>query len=329
MPNPSELRALADEAASVVVIAHIAPDGDTIGSALGLAWALRQLGKRARVACADPSPRELAFLPGVGDISAEPPEDEDLIIVVDASDVERIGSLYDAQVFATRPVVNIDHHITNQRYGTLNLVTQRSSTAELILDQLTDLGVTLDLTIATCLLTGLVTDTRGFTTSNTTPASLEAAVVLTRAGALLPAINDAVFNHRSITLLRLWGAAFVATRLEEEGVLWTELPLTMLAQAGADLADAKGLVNFLSSIDEARISATFRETPEGKVDVSLRSVPGIDVSQVAMRFGGGGHPQAAGCLVPGTLGDVRSRIVQALREAARQDRGPAPGPGVG
>jgi len=309
----SDIRHLLEQVQRVLIISHIMPDGDTLGSALGLAWALRARGIEARLSCADEVPPDFWFLPGVTDYAARTLTDEQAVLIVDSSDLERIGSIYGEAAFARVPVVNIDHHVTNLLYANINLVLPKASTAELILDLVTFLQVPLDLRIATCLLTGVVTDTRGFRTSNVTADTLRAAVRLVEAGASLSEISDAVFNHRSLDTLRLWGPALTNVQ-RRGGIVWSEISQDMLREAGVDISAAGGLVNFLSSFHEAQVAIVFRELEDGRVDVSMRAVPTLDVSQVALAFGGGGHPQAAGCTVVGALSDVRERIITALQE---------------
>ncbi len=304
----------------VLVVSHISPDGDTLGSSLGLAWALRGRGLSVRLACADPVPPELHFLPGHEAYTADGPGDEQLILVVDASDLERIGRVYRADRFAAVPVVNIDHHVTNLRFGDLNYLDPKASTAELILDLLTAWGAEIDKIVATCLLTGMVTDTRGFRTNSATAEVLRATVRLVDAGASLPAIMDAVFNHRPLELLRLWGLAMAAAQVAD-GVLWVEVSQEMLRQAQATPAAAKGLANFMSTFDGPCVTVILRELETRQVEVSFRSRPSVDVSGVALAFGGGGHPQASGCLVSGRLRDVRDRVLAALQVAILEQTG--------
>jgi len=299
---------------SALLIAHVSPDGDTLGSALGLVHVLRKMGIRARVACADPTPYELRFLPSSGEITAQPWTDEEIILTIDASDLERIGALYQEDVFARVPIGNIDHHATNLMFGRVNYVEQRASTAELVLELATRLGVVLDATIASCLLTGIVSDTLGFRTSNTSVETLRAATQLVEAGASLKTISDAVFNHRSLAMLRLWGPVLADARLAD-GILWVEVTQEILQITRADDAASRGLANFLSTFDGAQASAVFRELKDRRVEVSLRSIPGVDVSRVALDLGGGGHPQAARCTVVGDLADVREQVLNSLRQA--------------
>jgi phosphoesterase RecJ-like protein len=303
---------------SALLIAHVSPDGDTIGSTLGLAGALRRLGLRVRVACADPVPENLRFLPGAKSFKRHKPHSDDLLIAVDCSDPSRTGDLYDAALFASRPVVVIDHHITNPGWGTINLVDADAvATAQLVLRLIEHLGIPLDVPMATCLLTGLITDTLGFRTNNTTAQALRDASILTEAGAPLAEIMDQVYGHNPLALLRLWGFAFSHAELQE-GVLWVELSQEDMSACGANAGTASGLVNFLSTIDEATVALVVREMGGGRIDVSLRSRPSVDVSLVATALGGGGHPQAAGCQLSTSLSEARQLVLAAIHEQMPQ-----------
>lgn len=297
----------------MLVISHVMPDADTLGSALGLAWALRARGIEVRLSCADPLPERLLFLPGSEGFAARTRSDEELVIAVDCSDIERLGPIHDLVHLTQVPLINIDHHVTNTHFGDAHLVVERSSTAELIYELLCYLGIPLDVPVATCLLAGLVSDTRSFRTSNTTADSLRTAVALVKAGASLPWVADALFNHRSRYILPLWGEAFARAQ-SEDGLLWTEVSQEMLSRAGADPTASSGLVNFISTLDGVQVAVVFCEIGGGIVDVGFRSRPGIDVSRVALALGGGGHPQASGCQVKGSLEEVKARVLAALRE---------------
>lgn len=320
MNSLSSMTDLIRRAQSALLITHVSPDGDTLGSALGLVFALRQIGLRARVACADPVPHELRFLPGSDEITAQPWVDEEIILTIDASDLERIGSLYQDDVFARIPVGNVDHHVTNRLFGQVNYVEPRASTAELALELVNQLGVTLDTTIASCLLTGVMSDTLGFRTSNASAETLRAAAQLVDAGASLKAVADAVFNHRSMAMLRVWGPALANAQFADD-ILWVEISQNLLQAAHADESASRGLANFVSTFDGAKVSAVFRELRDHQTEISLRSTPDVDVSRVALSFGGGGHPQAAGCTVAGDLAQVRDDVLRALRrEIAATER---------
>ncbi|MFH1086228.1 MAG: DHH family phosphoesterase [Chloroflexota bacterium] len=315
--NWSELGALLGRSRRVLLMAHVSPDGDTVGSTLGLAWALRARRLEARVACAEPLPSDLLFLPGSGEFSARGLDGEDLVLAIDASDPARLGNLYDGLARAGVPVVNMDHHATNTRFGTLNLVGERAATAELALEAILALDLPLTAPAAQCLLTGLVSDTRGFRITDTTADTLRAAARLVEAGASLVQVNDALFNRVPPATLGVWGAALAQAQLDD-GLLWTYLSHEVLSRAPGESSITKNLTNFLSTIDEARCAALFKELGDGVIDVSLRSRPGLDVSGIALALGGGGHARAAGCLVPGTLVDVQAQVLAMLRMEMRR-----------
>ena len=298
----------------VLLVSHVSPDGDTIGSTLGIMWALRGLGIAVRAACQDAVPQEAAFLPGAEEYSSEPYRGEDMVLAVDASDLRRLGTVLAGADLAQATWAEIDHHSTNQGFAALNYVRHASSTAELALDLVHALGAPLEARIATCLLVGLVSDTRGFRTGSTTAASLATAHALVEAGGDLQQVTDALFNHVSPAARKLWGVALANQHLEN-GLLWVNLTRELLEGLGDGEPDTRGLIGLLSSFDEARIAAMFRELPEGGIDVSLRSRPGINVAQVAYALGGGGHPQAAGCQLPGTLAQEQPRVLAALHAA--------------
>ena len=306
---------LIGQAESILVICHIMPDGDAIGSLLGLGWVLHKLGKEYTLACADPVPDPFAYLPASQAIVARPEGEYDLVISLDCSDLKRLGVAYDQDSLRGVPIINIDHHITNVGFGSVNWVDPSSAaTAQMVLTLIERLEVPLDPIMATCLLNGIVTDTRGFRTSNTTPAVMEAATRLMTAGASLPEITEHVFNRRPLAVVRLWGRALSVVQLDGR-IIWTEISQAMKHECGLSSDSDDGLVSFLSSACEADVGVVLTEKDDGTTDVSMRSIPGIDISSVAMRLGGGGHPQAAGCNLNSSLAEARERVLDELRHS--------------
>jgi phosphoesterase RecJ-like protein len=271
------------------------------------------------MACADPVPDRFDFLPGVQEVSPVTPRDEDIIVAVDSSDIERIGFLYDAAAFGSRPVINIDHHVTNTYFGTVNLVRPVPSTAEIVYDLVQHLGVPLDKDIASPLLTGLVTDTLCFRTGNVTTQQLHTAIALMDSGASLTDITELVFNRRPLSTICLWGQALSTVQTDGQ-LLWAEVDQNMLHKCGASLNDGTGLVSLLASTRGVNVAIVFSEKGDGHIDVSMRARPGWDVSGVAASLGGGGHPRAAGCLIAGDMRSVRKRVLHEIR-AFLEDRG--------
>jgi phosphoesterase RecJ-like protein len=310
----AEARRMIDAANRVFLIAHVDPDGDTIGSTLALAYGLRKIGKDCSLACSDPVPQILSFLLGVEQFGTPQVTDHDLIITVDVSDAGRLGPAYQHVLSMSTPILNIDHHVTNTLFGTVNLVESDSaSTAEIVYDLLQDLEVPLDRHLATCLLTGIVTDTRSFSTSSTTPRSLEVSSQLVRAGASLLEVNENYYKSKRLSTLRLWGRILGQVQLEGE-LVWSVNTLEMREDCLADSSDGDGIVNLLATVREASAAIVFIEKDSQRVEISMRSRPGVDISPIAVYFGGGGHPQAAGAMLDGYLDQVIARVLSKARE---------------
>jgi phosphoesterase RecJ-like protein len=293
------------------LITHVAPDGDAIGSTLGLAMLLREQNKDVTLACQDPVPDTYAWLPGIAGIVREGAGPYDLLVSLDCSDVRRMGSVF-RQEFAGVPLLNIDHHVTNTRFGTVDWVSPASvATAQMILELAEALDWPLTADLAACLLTGLVTDTRSFRTYNVDTEAMRAVLRLMEAGAELNEITRRALDQRPLASVRLWGQAI--DRLDTDGeILWTEVTRSMRERWGLDENGDAGLANFLSGVRDSKIVVVFTERDDGTIDVGMRSVPGYDVATVALALGGGGHPQAAGCTLEGDLADVEERVLAAV-----------------
>jgi len=312
---------LIHQARRILAVAHIAPDGDAIGSLLGLGHALRALGKQVVLACADPVPQVFHYLPGHEAITSEPVGEFQLLISLDGSDISRLGAIYRPAAFAHVPLLNIDHHVTNVHFGTVNWVdTSAAAVAEMIFELVGELGVPLTRDIALCLLNGIVTDTRCFRTSSTTIKTMTIATRLMEAGASLSLITEQVLNRRPLAVIRLWGEALTTLQLRDR-VIWAEITQAMRERAGMKENDSVGgLASFLVSAHEADVAVVFSEKPDNKVEVGFRAVPGYDVSGVALQLGGGGHPLASGCTLSGSLEQVRERVLAALDVALARQR---------
>ncbi len=302
-----------------LLICHVAPDGDAIGSLMGLGRALRQMGRQPILACSDSAPAHFDFIPGVKAIVQEVDDLFDLVISLDCSDLRRLGHFPEMPGFDNHPLINIDHHQTNLDFGDVNLVDhQAASTTEMVLRLLEYMDISIDARLATCLLTGLVTDTRGFRTNNVTPQVMDAALRLMKAGAALPYIARHTLDRRPSGALRLWGAALARLHVDN-GVIWTSIPLEMRRAVDFVGNSDTGLVSFLVSADDADVAVIFNEREDGRIEIGLRAMPGFDVAQVALQFGGGGHVLASGCTIPGPLEEAQDRFLTALQaDLARQ-----------
>ncbi len=313
---------LLHEAERVLVLSHINPDGDAFGSMLGLAAALKLMGKQVETAIDGGMLAEFRFLPGAQDVrSALARVDVDLVVAVDCGDESRMGQVGHVARQSGAPLINLDHHRTNTLFGDANLVNPKTVAAcEGVLDWLDRLGAALDYDAAYCLLTGLVTDTQCFRTSNVTSTTLEKAQRLMTYGPVLSEIVYRTVNRRPLAALRLWAEALPTVQLAE-GVAWAVLTHAMYERAGYGCCDDAGLVSQLVQADEAVIAVVFRETTNGGVEIGIRSVPGYDVSEVAVALGGGGHPQAAGATVRGEPMDALvPRVVGMLQDVARRSQ---------
>ncbi len=301
------------QARQVLIASHVRPDGDAIGSLLGLGLALQEVGKSVQMVLQDGVPASFRFLKGHEQIRQEPQGEWDTFISVDCADFKRLGKAFAS---LPRPDINIDHHITNEHFGALNLIVgDEVATAAILTDYLPQWGLPITPLVANALLTGIVTDTLGFRTANTTPKALRQAATLMEHGANLAELYNHSLVRRSFAAARYWGAGL--SRLErKDGIVWGTLTLADRQAAGYHGNDDADLINLISSIDDdTRIGMIFVEQTDNHVKVSWRALEdGIDVSQVARQFNGGGHAAAAGADIPGSLSEVQSQVLKATWE---------------
>lgn len=300
----------------VLVVSHVRPDGDAVGSLLGLGLSLQSVGKTVQMVIADGVPRNLRYLRGSDQVLKRPEGEFDLIAVVDCSDLERVGSALNEYPV---PDLNIDHHPTNLNFAKLNLVNAEAvATAEMLKDYLPKLGFPITQPVAVALLTGMITDTIGFRTVNMTPKALRVAADLMEIGVDLPNLYQrALLLNRSVEAVRYWGTGL--SKLQRDGrMIWATLTLEDRRAVGYPGRDDADLINILSTIKETDVVLIFIEQTDNRVKVSWRSQPRFDVSQIAMRFGGGGHKAAAGAEVEGGLEEVQSRVLDATRLLAKE-----------
>ncbi|HVS02820.1 MAG TPA: bifunctional oligoribonuclease/PAP phosphatase NrnA [Thermoanaerobaculia bacterium] len=302
-----------------LLTSHLSPDGDAIGSELGLARVLRKLGKSAVVWNRDATPGIYEPLPGSHRIHAgeEPPagfpEVFDAVIALECPTLDRSGL---EGRLGDLPVINIDHHLGNQHHGAINWVdTAAPAVGEMIHRLAHGLKLALDAETATCLYLTLVTDTGGFRFSNATPEAFEAAAELVREGAEPETVARWLYESRPAGSLRLLCEMLQTLELHDGGrIASVVIRRDALQRAGATPADTEGLVDYPRSIAGVDAVALLRETEEGRLKVSLRSRGEVDVEQVARRHGGGGHHNAAGFTADGPLEELRGQVVGELRE---------------
>ena len=316
-----QAKVLLDGAQRVIALTHITPDGDAIGSLLGLGHTLRQQGKTVTLAVDDGVPPELRFLPGAAEVRADlDGVQADVVFVVDCSDESRMGNAGISVRALGIPLVNIDHHPTNTLFADVNLVdTPAVAAAECLLDWFDYCHFPITPDVAQCLLCGIVTDTLCFRTDSVTAGTLGKAQRLMELGGSLSSIVQHTVSRMSSSTIKLWGQVLPITRLEDH-VIWTKVSLEARRAAnGAGGGDTKdgSLVSLLLHADDAYVSCVMTEKDDGKVELSFRAVPGFDVSALAFNLGGGGHVLASGATVSGTLDEVEARVIPLLKEAVR------------
>ncbi len=298
---------------SFLITSHIRADGDAVGSVLGLGLALEAAGKKVSMVLKDGVARNFHFMPGWEKIQKTAEGDFDLVIILDSADFERSGGVTGDR----RVDINIDHHVTNTRYGELNLVKPKAvATSAILAEWLPRWKLGINKEIAEALLVGMITDTIGFRTTNMNPKALHLAADLIEHGANLPDLYAKALMRKSYEAAKYWGLGLV--QLEREGkLIWSSLSLDNRKTAKYPGSDDADFCNILSNIDGCDISILFIEQKNHTIKVSWRAPGGQDISGLAMQFGGGGHPAAAGADVPGTLDEVREKVLYETRKLIR------------
>jgi bifunctional oligoribonuclease and PAP phosphatase NrnA len=318
--NKSILSAIGEklhQSQNIMILTHLRPDGDAIGSLLGLGLSLQAAGKSVQMVSVDGVPAAFRHLAGSDKIVKRADGNFDLLIVVDCSDPDRVGNPLEG---LRQPDISIDHHITNLNFAFLNLIeTEAAATAEIIARCLPAWGFPVSVGVSDALLTGLISDTIGFRTSNVTGQVLRTAADLVEAGSNLANLYRKALLQKSYTAARYWGAG-LSNLMVEDGIVWTTLTLADRKTANYPGRDDADLINMLSYLNEAEVAIVFIEQSDNVVKVSWRAQNGKDVSQVALRFGGGGHRAAAGAEVTGLLPDVQLQVLNATREIFFQEK---------
>ncbi len=312
-----------------LIVSHRNPDPDSLGSAIGLAAILEALGASPVLAVNQPENIDavMASIPGTErfhalttDLLASPPDARpfDVLFSVDTASMRLLSADEDVRTAlrAIRPIVNIDHHVTNERYGDVNyVVADAAAAAEVIWMLLSTMGCGVSRDGAIALQAGLVADTLGFQTKETSPRTLRAAAALQAMGGATAGVPRRVLNVRTFEASRLLGAALAAAVRSEDGrVVWTQVSERMAADVGARIADSQGIPNALQDVADAVAVAVFYEVDASRTRVSLRS-QGPRIDGVAAAFGGGGHALAAGATVDAPLDIATEQVLTRLDEA--------------
>ena len=303
------------------ITSHLRPDGDGLGSSLGLYWLLRALDKEPEVIMHDPVPHAYIKLPGAESVRVTDRVDReyDAVFVIECSDISRPGLVDLEKQF----VVNIDHHSTSALFGSVNWIDPTASAVgEMIYNLCKAVGVRVTREIAECVYTALITDTGSFHYSNTSERTFKVASELVRAGVKPAKISQAVFASYPWSKIELLGEVLSTVRRDASGrVAWMRQSLEMQERASAAEEDGDGFVNYPLTCDGVEAVAFLKESSPGVYRASLRSKGDINVARIAEKFGGGGHRNAAGCTLTGEWDEAEQTVVNLLREAVERRNG--------
>lgn len=295
----------------ILILTHNFPDGDTLGSGYALCGALQALGKKARVACSDEIPKKYKYLTkGIQDQGFTP----GLIVSVDVADAKLLGE--ELSQYADRVELSIDHHKSNAMFAQHTYVdVKASATAEIIYEMLVMLGVNFNVDIATCLYTGITTDTGCFKYSNVTPKTFRIAALMMSLGVKCAQINRAMFDTKSRARMEVEREALDHLEYHFDGrCALIVITKAMLERAGADEGDVEGLASLPRQIEGVTVGLLFHERNDGFWKISVRTGFEIDAAALCTKFGGGGHRQAAGCTLSGELDTAKAQMLAYVGE---------------
>ena len=325
MSEPADIIAALRNCNRLLISVHKNPDGDALGSQLALMLALEKSNKTVVAQNIDPVPEIYRFLPASSRIKTGSTVEGryDAILVLDA-DPPRTG-LFDGNYPAdTR--INIDHHITNPAEWPLTwLAPSASATGEMVYELIQRLGIPMDREIALCLYTAIFTDTGSFRYSNTTPKSMRIAADLIEAGADPWLVTENVYESFAYRRIKLLGNVLAGVERTEDGrIAWVVVTEELFRRFGASSEDTENFINFVRSTKGVEVAILFRQTAALQYKISLRSKGRVDLSGLAQSLGGGGHKNAAGSTVDGTLDEVKKRVIDAVNNAVEAQMGSAP-----
>jgi phosphoesterase RecJ-like protein len=324
MKISSKLLNLVKQNRSFLIVGHINPEGDSLGSCLALALGLKKLGKKdICVLSRDPVPEVLKFLPSAKTVKQKPPRKEfDVVFIVDCNTVERTGF----EGFNAGKTGIIDHHVlpANTAESELHKPVSASlidpdaaAAGVLIYKVLTALKVPIDRSIAINLYTALLVDTGGFRYSNASPESLEIASHLVEAGAKPWGIAKELYENVPYDSMALLGLS-LSTLKKKDGIAWITTTKSRFKKTGTTAEDCEDFVDYPRRVKDIEVAVFFRQDGEKTFKISLRSKGGVNVQKIAKRFGGGGHAPAAGCKVNGTLREAQDKVLKAVRKAMKE-----------
>ncbi|MDO7905786.1 bifunctional oligoribonuclease/PAP phosphatase NrnA [Paenibacillus sp. JX-17] len=301
-----------------LIVSHVQPDGDAVSSTLTVGWLLSCLGKKFTMLNEGPIPQRMHFLWHADQIvnMSEQPLDRkfNAVICVDCADFQRVG-LTENYFAENAAILNIDHHPTNNGYGSVNVIKpDAAATAEILFDLLEMMDVPVDQAVATAIYTGLLTDTGGFRYSSTSPKVMAAASRLLGYGVDGPHLAETLLEGMTLSQVKVLKRALDTLALSEDGkVAWVYVTPEDMIATGAANEDLEGIVNYPRNIHGVEVGILFKQINDNAVKVSMRSAGKVDVAALAHAFGGGGHVRAAGCRLDGRLDEIIPRMVEQVR----------------
>ena len=306
----AEIAAVLDRSTEIGCLAHKDADADSLGSALGFAIAMRTIGRSVHIMAPEPVPKTLSFLPGY-DTLEDDPGDLDTLFTFDCASLARFGDKRELVERMHDNVVNVDHHASSERFGSINLVEPTASaTGQVVYCLLQQLGAPITADVATNLYAALFTDTGGFRHENTTEAALRLGADLVQRGADPGWVALKSYKSRSVSRMRLEALAIARLQAELDGrLIWSEVTQEMLADAGSSMEESEGIIDQLQSIDTMQIAVLFKEQGPQLTKISVRSRHPYDATAVCTPFGGGGHHRAAGAELSLPMAAAREAVL--------------------
>lgn len=310
------------KAPQVALFSHVSPDGDCLGSMLAIGRSLEKLGKEVIYYNPDPIPGNLLFLPGAAKITRQLPALlPETLLFVDCTDLGRV-KLSKSDIPPASTVLNLDHHISNLKFGHLNWIDAKASaTGELAVQLITWLAGEIDREMATNLYTAIVTDSGCFQYSNTTAQTHRLTAQLLDKGIDLADIHHHIFDQKPLAQIKLLQSALNRLELHAEGQLaMMSLSAEDFRKSGAEQELSEGLVNHARSIAGVEAAVLLKETGTQEIRAGLRSNRWLDVNKIAAQFGGGGHKRAAGCTLKVSMEEAKLKLIRAIEEALKSGR---------
>jgi phosphoesterase RecJ-like protein len=305
-----------------LLTSHVNPDGDAIGAAMGIQWALTRLGKESHIVLDGKPPEIFAFLEGYGQVKSFA-ESSSLApftaaIFADSPTIERVGSAF-RLLAPGAAILNVDHHISNENFGQVNLIpVELSSSAEVVYRLIRELGLTPDRACAECLYTGIIIDTGRFRFSNTSPDTFRVAADLVEAGARPDRISEALYERNTFHTVQALGKFIESLETHFGGkVAVGGFGAEFISSDFYKKVETEGFVNHALAIKGVEVAAFLREVDKGKTRASLRARADFDVNALASVFGGGGHAKAAGCTIPAPLAEAKARLLEEIGKRMR------------